>query len=225
MTYGIMIAAAVRDGQFEAEGWRVRKDGSRFWASAVVDAIRDETGRLIGFPKVTRDISERRMARGALRDSERQFRLLIDGVKDYALFMLDPDGIVSSWNAGAQRIKGYKADEILGQHFSCFYTDSDSATGIPAQLLLTAERNGRAEHESLRVRRDGTLFWANTVSSGRIRSSTRCATRLAGCCAAPRRATRAEIAIADPALPPRLSPCRCAAVWKSSRSIGCKVAA
>ena len=91
-----VLEAAGRDGQFETEGWRIRKDGSRFWALAVVDAIRGENGELLGFGKVTRDITERRMAQEALRDSERQFRLLIDGVKDYALFMLDPDGIVAS---------------------------------------------------------------------------------------------------------------------------------
>ncbi|HET6196639.1 MAG TPA: PAS domain S-box protein [Acetobacteraceae bacterium] len=158
-----VLEAAARDGQFETEGWRLRKDGSRFWALAVVDAIRREDGALLGFAKITRDVTERRMAQEALRDSERQFRLLIDGVKDYALFMLDPDGIVASWNAGAARIKGYNPDEILGQHFSCFYTDSDRAAGVPGRLLRAAERDGRAETEGWRVRKDGSLFWANVV--------------------------------------------------------------
>jgi PAS domain S-box-containing protein len=160
-----VLEAAARDGQFESEGWRVRKDGSRFWASAVIDAVRGESGELLGFAKVTRDITERRMAQEALGDSERQFRLLVEGVKDYALYMLDPDGVVSSWNAGAERIKGYTAEEILGQHFSRFYTDSDRAADVPARLLRAAEREGRVELEGWRVRKDGSLFWANAVTN------------------------------------------------------------
>jgi PAS domain S-box-containing protein len=158
-----VLQAAARDGEFESEGWRVRKDGSRFWALAVVDAIRDEGGELLGFAKVTRDITERQISQEALRDSERQFRLLIEGVKDHALFMLDADGVVSSWNAGAERLEGYTADEILGRHFSVFYTDSDRAAGVPARLLRAAERDGRVEHEGWRVRKDGSLFWGNGV--------------------------------------------------------------
>jgi PAS domain S-box-containing protein len=154
---------AARAGRFESEGWRVRKDGSRFWASVVIDAIRDERGELVGFAKVTRDITERRAAQDALRESERRFRLLVEGVSDYALFLLDPNGIVTNWNAGAERIKGYKADEIVGQHFSRFYTDADRAAGRPAQALHTALTEGRFEAESWRVRKDGSRFWANVV--------------------------------------------------------------
>jgi PAS domain S-box-containing protein len=158
-----VLDATERDGQIETEGWRVRKDGSRFWALVVVDAIRGEKDELLGFAKVTRDITERRMTQEALRDSERQFRLLIDGVKDYALFMLDTDGVISSWNSGAERIKGYAAEEILGENFSRFYTESDRAAGLPDRLLRAAERDGRVEHEGWRVRKDGSLFWANAV--------------------------------------------------------------
>jgi PAS domain S-box-containing protein len=158
-----VLDTAVREGRYEAEGWRVRKDGSRFWASVVVDAIRNHAGGLEGFAKVTRDVTERRSAQEALRDSERQFRLLVAGVSDYALYMLDPNGIVTSWNAGACRIKGYAAEEIIGQHFSRFYTPGDRATGLPARALNTALQVGRFESEGWRVRKNGTLFWANVV--------------------------------------------------------------
>ena len=160
---GRVLETAVREGRSETEGWRQRKDGSRFWASVVVDAIRNSAGELEGFAKITRDITERQAAQEALRESERQFRLLVAGVTDYALFMLDPNGIVISWNAGAERIKGYAADEIIGQHFSRFYTERDRAAGMPARALYTATQEGRFEAEGWRVRKDGSMFWANVV--------------------------------------------------------------
>ncbi|WP_320310046.1 PAS domain S-box protein [Mesorhizobium australafricanum] len=158
-----VLQTVAQAGRFESEGWRIRKDGSRFWASIVIDAIRNESGELEGFAKITRDITERRAAHEALRESERQFRLLVSGVTDYALYMLDPNGVVTSWNAGAERIKGYAADEIIGQHFSRFYTERDRAAGLPARALNTARREGRFEAEGWRVRKDGALFWANVV--------------------------------------------------------------
>jgi PAS domain S-box-containing protein len=157
------LETALNEGRFENEGWRVRKDGSRFWALAVIDAIHDDDGRLIGYAKITRDISQRKAAEDALADSERQFRLLVSGVVDYALYMLDPNGIVSSWNAGAQHIKGYSSDEIVGQHFSRFYTDADRAAALPTRALQTACAQGRYEAEGFRVRKDGSLFWASVV--------------------------------------------------------------
>jgi PAS domain S-box-containing protein len=157
------LATALREGRYESEGWRLRKDGSRFWALAVIDAIHDDDGTLIGFAKITRDISQRKAAEDALAESERQFRLLISGVVDYAIYMLDPNGIVSNWNAGAQHIKGYTSEEIVGQHFSRFYTEADRAAATPTKALQTAAAQGRYEAEGFRVRKDGSLFWASVV--------------------------------------------------------------
>jgi PAS domain S-box-containing protein len=155
--------AAGQEGKFEGEGWRLRKDGGRFWAHVVIDPIRDASGRLIGFAKITRDLSERRAAEEALRRSEEQFRILVQGVTDYAIFMLSPEGLVTSWNAGAQRIKGYLPEEIIGQHFSRFYVDEDQQKGVPRQALEVSAREGRFEKEGWRVRKDGSRFWANVV--------------------------------------------------------------
>jgi PAS domain S-box-containing protein len=157
------LETALREGKFEGEGWRVRKDGTRFWASVLIDAIRDDNGELVGFAKITRDISERKAAQDALRASEERFRLLVQGVIDYAIYMLSPTGIITNWNSGAQRIKGYSADEVIGTHFSRFYTDADRASGLPEHGLNTARTEGRFEAEGWRVRKDGTRFRASVV--------------------------------------------------------------
>jgi PAS domain S-box-containing protein len=157
------LKVATAEGRFEDDGWRVRKDGSRFWASVIITALRDEDGRLLGFSKITRDLTDRRLQEEALRQSEERFRLLIEGVVDYAIYMLDPEGVVTSWNAGAQRIKGYQRDEILGKHFSRFYPPADVEAGKPWEELATARRGGRSEDEGWRLRKDGTRFWARTV--------------------------------------------------------------
>jgi PAS domain S-box-containing protein len=157
------LATAVNEGRFEQEGWRVRKDGTRMWAHVVIDPIRDPAGTLVGFAKITRDISAQKAAREALRQSEERFRLLVQGVTDYAIFMLNPDGVVSNWNSGAARIKGYTEAEIVGQHFSRFYTEEDRAADVPARALDTATREGRFETEGWRVRKDSSRFWASVV--------------------------------------------------------------
>ena len=141
----------------------MRKDGSRFWAYVVINSIRDEQGNIIGFAKVTRDLTERRTAEEALRKSSEQFRLLVQGVTDYAIYLLDPQGHVTNWNVGAQRIKGYLPEEIIGSHFSRFYTEEDRAAGEPARALQVAESEGRFEKEGRRIRKDGTVFWAHVV--------------------------------------------------------------
>ena len=156
------LAAAAEAGRFEAEGWRVRKDGTRFWAHVVIDPIR-RGAELIGFAKITRDLTERRAAEQALRQSEEQFRILVSGVTDYAIYMLDPVGKVISWNAGAERIKGYKPEEIIGDHFSRFYLPEEVQAGAPANALSIAREAGRFEKEGWRLRNDGSRFWAHVV--------------------------------------------------------------
>jgi PAS domain S-box-containing protein len=157
------LETALREGKFEREGWRVRKDGSRFWAYVVIDPIRTASGEFIGFAKITRDLTERRMAEEKLRSSEEQLRLLVQAVTDYALYMLRPSGEIASWNPGAERIKGYTAEEVVGTHFSRFYTADDQAAGEPGRALAIAAKEGRYEKEGKRVRKDGTIFWANVV--------------------------------------------------------------
>jgi len=157
------LETAAREGKFENEGWRIRKDGTRFWAHVVIDPIRAPSGRLVGFAKITRDLTERKAAEELLRQSEEQFRILVQGVTDYAIYMLDPHGRITNWNPGAQRIKGYRPEEIIGEHFSRFYTEKDRLKGEPQRALEIAAREGRYERESWRVRKDGTQFWANVV--------------------------------------------------------------
>ena len=158
-----VLETARHEGKFEGEGWRVRKDGTPFWASVVVDAIKDEDGEIIGFAKITRDMTDQRKQQQALLEAERRFRILVQGVTDYAIYMLDPDGRVTNWNAGAQRIKGYSPEEIIGEHFSRFYTPEDFDAGVPKRALETARSTGRYEAEGWRVRKDGTRFWASVV--------------------------------------------------------------
>jgi PAS domain S-box-containing protein len=158
-----VLRTARKEGKFEGEGWRVRKDGSRFWASVVIDRINDKNGKLIGFAKITRDMSRQREAQLALLDAERRFRILVQGVTDYAIYMLDAQGHVTNWNAGAERIKGYSPEEIIGEHFSRFYTTEDFDAGVPKRALETARETGRYEAEGWRLRKDGTRFWASVV--------------------------------------------------------------
>ena len=165
------LDTAAREGKFEDEGWRLRKDGTRFWAHVVIDPIRSPDGNLIGYAKITRDLTERRKAEETLRQSEAQFKLLVQGVTDYAIYMLSPEGNIASWNAGAERIKGFSPNEIIGQHFSRFYTPEDNEAGGPKKALEIAAREGRFEKEGWRVRKDGTTFWASVVIDP-IRSDT-----------------------------------------------------
>ena len=152
-----------QNGHVAHEGWSVRKDGTRFWSHVAVTAIRDPNGVLIGFARVTRDLTARRLAEEELRRSEERFMLLVDSVTDYAIYVLDPEGRVTTWNAGAERMTGYTGDEVIGQHFSRFFTAEDLRLGRPFAELASAERSGRFEDKAVRVKRDGTQFWANVT--------------------------------------------------------------
>src|SRR5689334_4505245 len=164
------LEEAARVGRVEDHGWRVRQDGTRFWANVVITALYDELGTLVGFAKVTRDLTEQRRETDALRESEARFRLLVESVRDYAIFVLDPAGHVATWNAGAERIKGYDATEIIGRHFSVFYPMERVEEGFPQYELEVATRVGRFEDEGWRIRKDGSRFWANVVITA-LRSS------------------------------------------------------
>ena len=157
------LRRARTEGRFETEGWRVRKDGTRFWASVVIDPVWDDDGSLAGYAKITRDLTAQQQDKDLLRKSEEQFRILVQGVADYAIYMLDTQGMVSSWNSGAHRIKGYTADEIIGRHFSTFYTAEDKANHEPERAMRISMETGRYEKEGWRVRKDGSSFWAHVV--------------------------------------------------------------
>jgi PAS domain S-box-containing protein len=160
-----ILREAREKGVFEEEGWRVRKDGRQFWAAVVLTAIRDDQGELVGFAKLTRDVTERRRVQNELTQERELFLMFTQAVQDYAMFMLKPDGTVSTWNPGASRIKGYTASEIIGHHFSVFYSDEDIEAGKPDRELVIAAERGRFEEEGLRIRKDGSRFWAHVVLS------------------------------------------------------------
>jgi PAS domain S-box-containing protein len=169
------LKVAAAEGRFEDEGWRVRKDGSRFWANVVITALYGRDKKLLGFAKVTRDLTERRSQEEHLQQSEERFRLLVEGVSDYAIFMLDVNGAVATWNGGAARIKGYRAEEIIGQHFRKFYPQDAVESGWPEHELQVAATEGRFVDEGWRVRKDGSRFWAHVTitalrdDAGRLR--------------------------------------------------------
>ena len=156
-----LLQQAKDTGRAGQEGWRKRKDGSRFWASITITALHDEDGILIGFCKVTRDLTDKKIAEDSLRLSEERYHRMIAEVQDYAIILLSADGVIESWNTGAQNIKGYTSEEIIGKKFEIFYTKEDRENGLPNTLLTKARDAGKATHEGWRVRKDGTKFWGN----------------------------------------------------------------
>jgi PAS domain S-box-containing protein len=158
-----LLQIAASEGRVEDEGWRVRKDGSRFWADVVLSPIRGSDGGVRGYVKVTRDLTDRRRVEEQLKHSEERIRLMIHSVRDYAIFLLDPTGHVVSWNTGAERLKGYSADEIIGRHFSIFYPAEEIAARKPERELEIATTAGRFEEEGIRLRKDGSRFWATVL--------------------------------------------------------------
>jgi PAS domain S-box-containing protein len=157
------LRRALAEGHYEEDGPRVRKDGTLFWANVLITPVFDEAGRHLGFTKVTRDLTERRAAEETLRQSEESLRLIVGSVRDYAIFMLDPEGRIATWNTGAETIKGYRADEVIGKHFSLFYPAEDVASGRPQHALRTALAAGRYEAEGYRIKKSGERFWADVV--------------------------------------------------------------
>lgn len=172
-----LLGQASIEGRAEHEGWRVRKDGSRFWGGIIITALRDAKGDIIGFSKVTRDLTERRnnelraqkftddlrKKNELLRQSEDRYHRMISEVEDYVIILLSPEGIIENWNKGAEKIKGYSAEEVVGKHFSIFYSEEDREKGIPDKLLSEAKKNNKALHDGWRLRKDGTTFWGSVV--------------------------------------------------------------
>lgn len=157
------LKIAVATGKYEEEGWRVRKNGSVFWANVVITALFNEQNKHIGFSKVTRDLTERKEHEEDLRQSEERYRSLVEQVTDYGIFMLDEKGRIISWNEGAKKIEGYEESEIIGKYFSIFYPEEDILNGKPAYELKVAIAEGKYEEEGWRIRKDGSLFWASVV--------------------------------------------------------------
>lgn len=158
-----LISQATTTGRATQEGWRKRKDGSKFWGSITITAIHDEDENVIGFSKVTRDLTEKKKTEDALKISEEQYHRMVAEVQDYAIILLDENGYIQNWNIGAEKIKGYKSDEIIGKHFSIFYPNHDRDENLPDKLLNMAREQGKAVHEGWRVRKDGSRFWGTIV--------------------------------------------------------------
>jgi PAS domain S-box-containing protein len=172
-----LLAKARQEGNTSYEGWRIRKDGSRFWGSMTLTAIVDGDGEVRRFLKITRDLTEKKVTEDKLsnyleqltfkneelKKSEERYHQMVAEVQDYAIILLSKDGTVLDWNLGAQKLKGYTPNEIIGKNFRMFYPVEEKKSDLPGRLLLEAERNGSVLHEGWRVRKDGTRFWGMVV--------------------------------------------------------------
>jgi PAS domain S-box-containing protein len=158
------LAEAEREGQYQTEAWRMRKDGAKFWAIVTLTAIRDGQGELRGFAKVTRDMSAQKAAEEVLRSHNAQlesYRIIVENIDSYAIFTLDVEGRINSWSPGARNVVGYTAEEVMGREYSIVFTPEEIRAGKPLQEMEEAERNGSCVTESWRVRRDGARCWAS----------------------------------------------------------------
>ncbi len=154
-----LLEKAAQEGKARHEGWRLRKDGTRFWANVLITAIHNDDRQVLGFTKVVRDLTAIKMGEEALKRTEERYHKMISEVQDYAIILLNAVGNIEKWNKGAEKIKGYAADEIIGKSFKIFYFPEDVAQKIPDSLLEAARRNGRVQHEGWRRRKDGSRFW------------------------------------------------------------------
>ena len=157
------LRRAAEAGRFEDEGWRVRKDGTQLWANVVITALRDEEGTLVGYAKVTRDLTERRRQEQLVRDSEENLRLVVEGVRDHAMFLIAPDGRITTWHLGAERVLGFQVRDIVGRPLAMLYTAEDRAAGRPEAEFTSARDTGFYEVDGWRARDDGSRFWAHTA--------------------------------------------------------------
>jgi len=158
-----LIKQAFETGRAAQEGWRKRKDGSIFWGSITITALHDDDDTVIGYCKVTRDLTDGKIAEDELRMSEERYHQMIAEVEDYAIILLSAEGVIENWNVGAQKIKGYNSKEIVGRKFDVFYTGEDRKNKLPDMLLKTARDEGKATHEGWRIRKNGTRFWGLIV--------------------------------------------------------------
>ncbi|RZJ31374.1 MAG: PAS domain-containing sensor histidine kinase [Flavobacterium sp.] len=172
-----LLSEAAEKGRTQHEGWRIKKDGSRFWGSVVITALHDDDGNVIGFSKLTRDLTERKVneekqirttsellrINEKLRISEERYHRMIAEVEDYAIILLDSEGNIMNWNKGAEKIKGYRDYEVIGKNFNIFYLPEDRENNLPQKLLAEATVKNKATHEGWRVRKDGSRFWGNIV--------------------------------------------------------------
>ena len=158
-----LLETARLRGRVTDTGWRLRKDGTRFWGDVVITALHDDDGQVSGFAKVVRDLTVEHELAEALHRSEERFRVMVSQVKDYAIIALDASGTIESWNTGAEWLTGYSADEAIGRSFSMLYSSTDRRAGLPVQLLDQARTEGRVQHTGWRIRKDGSRFWGDVI--------------------------------------------------------------
>jgi PAS domain S-box-containing protein len=156
-----LIDEASTNGSASYEGWRKRKDNTKFWGSITITALHDDHNNIIGFSKLTKDLTDKKIAEDRLRKSEERYHQMVSEIQDYAIILLDVNGIIKDWNIGAEKIKGYKSSEVIGKRFSIFYTEEDLKNNLPDKLLKIAADEGKASHEGWRVRKDGSRFWGS----------------------------------------------------------------